>query len=76
METVAFFESISDEKADYRYAAGKWTIKEVLMHIIDTERVFSYRGLAAARAMPRPTTGWMKNCMLETLMFLVDHCIV
>jgi uncharacterized damage-inducible protein DinB len=34
---------------DYRYAAGKWTIKDVLMHIIDTERVFSYRGLVAAR---------------------------
>jgi uncharacterized damage-inducible protein DinB len=54
METVAFFESIPDEKADYRYAEGKWTIKEVLMHIIDTERVFSYRGLAAARGDASP----------------------
>jgi hypothetical protein len=54
METVAFFESIPDEKDDYRYAQGKWTIKEVLMHIIDTERVFSYRGLAAARRDASP----------------------
>src|ERR1044071_3644450 len=54
METVAFFESIPDEKANYRYAEGKWTIKEVLMHIIDTERVFSYRGLAAARGDASP----------------------
>jgi len=49
IETVKYFERIPDDKVDYRYADGKWTIKEVLMHIIDTERVFSYRGLAAAR---------------------------
>src|SRR5262245_1835047 len=54
METVAFFEGIPDGKLDYRYGAGKWTIKEVLMHIIDTERVFSYRGLVAARADASP----------------------
>jgi uncharacterized damage-inducible protein DinB len=49
VETVSFFEDIPAEKVDYRYADDKWTIKEVLMHIIDTERVFSYRGLVAAR---------------------------
>jgi uncharacterized damage-inducible protein DinB len=48
-DTPAFFEKLPEEKLDYRYTAGKWTIKEVLMHIIDTERVFSYRGLVAAR---------------------------
>jgi uncharacterized damage-inducible protein DinB len=48
-ETVRFFETIPREKLDYRYATGKWTIKEVLMHMIDTERVFSYRALVAAR---------------------------
>lgn len=47
--TVSVFESIPAEKHDYRYAEGKWTVKEVLMHLIDTERVFSYRGLVAAR---------------------------
>jgi len=47
--TINYFEKIPDEKLDYKYAADKWTIKEVLMHIIDTERVFSYRGLVAAR---------------------------
>jgi len=53
-DTVTFFESIPNEKLDYRYAAGKWSIKEILMHLIDTERVFSYRGLVAARSDGSP----------------------
>jgi len=48
-DTVRFFEAIPKEKLDYGYAPGKWTIKELLMHLIDTERVFSYRALVAAR---------------------------
>ena len=40
---------ISEEKSDYRYAAGKWSIKEVLNHINDTERIFAYRALCIAR---------------------------
>src|SRR4029079_16143168 len=53
-ETIDFFKNIPPEKHDYRYAEGKWTIKEVLMHIIDTERVFAYRALAAARGDAAP----------------------
>jgi uncharacterized damage-inducible protein DinB len=49
IETVDFFTALPSDKLDYKYAEGKWTIKELLMHIIDTERVFSYRALAAAR---------------------------
>jgi hypothetical protein len=49
INTINRFENIPTEKLDYRYAEGKWTIKEVLMHIIDTERVFSYRALVSAR---------------------------
>ncbi|MFY9241773.1 MAG: DinB family protein [Polaribacter sp.] len=37
------------EKQNYAYAAGKWTLKQVIQHIIDTERVFSYRALCFAR---------------------------
>lgn len=48
-DTVRFFEAIPRDKLDYKYAPGKWTIKELLMHVIDTERVFSYRALVAAR---------------------------
>jgi uncharacterized damage-inducible protein DinB len=54
LETIAFFEKIPNEKLEYRYSDGKWTIKEVFMHIVDTERVFSYRGLAAARGDASP----------------------
>ena len=53
-ETINYFAAIPQEKLDYRYAADKWTIKELFMHIIDTERVFSYRGLVAARGDQSP----------------------
>lgn len=52
--TAQFFASIPSDKHDYRYAEGKWTIKEVFMHIVDTERVFAYRALAAARGDETP----------------------
>ncbi len=43
------FQSISEDKSTYKYAEGKWTLKEVLQHMIDAERVFAYRALAFAR---------------------------
>lgn len=48
-EVIRFFDSIPFEKENYRYAKGKWSIKEVLMHMNDTERVFSYRALVCLR---------------------------
>ena len=44
-----FFESISEEKSGHAYAEGKWTLKELLQHIIDTERIFNFRSLAFSR---------------------------
>nr|WP_257790646.1 DinB family protein [Tenacibaculum sp. SZ-18] len=41
--------NISKEKENFAYAEGKWTIKELIQHIIDTERVFCYRALSFAR---------------------------
>ncbi len=49
-KTKAYFSGIPAEIHEYRYAAGKWTPKEVLLHIIDTERVFMYRALQFSRA--------------------------
>lgn len=48
-ETVSFFEHLPSERLDHKYAEDKWTVKQVLMHIIDTERAFAYRGFVAAR---------------------------
>lgn len=48
-ETVNFFRSLDSKKHNYRYAEGKWTIKDVFMHIIDTERGFSYRAIVCVR---------------------------
>jgi hypothetical protein len=42
------------ERGDYRYAPGKWTLKEVIGHLSDTERVFAYRALSIARGDPAP----------------------
>ncbi len=46
---IQFFKIIKKEKLDYRYAEDKWTIKEILLHLIDTERVFAYRAMCIAR---------------------------
>ena len=43
------FSSISEDKMNSAYAEGKWTIKELIVHLIDAERVFAYRALRCAR---------------------------
>ncbi len=48
-ETLALLSTLSEEQGDYRYAPTKWSIKEMLGHLIDTERVFCYRALRFAR---------------------------
>ena len=50
--------SFPQSKGDYRYAEGKWTIKEVLGHIMDTERVFCYRAMSIARGEKKLLPGF------------------
>lgn len=56
-----FFSSIPPVKREYRYAEDKWTIKELLQHLVDSERIFSYRALRFARKDPTPLAGFEEN---------------
>lgn len=44
-----FFNLVSEEQSYYKYSERKWTVKEILQHVIDTERIFCYRALAISR---------------------------
>jgi uncharacterized damage-inducible protein DinB len=53
--------SLPEEKLTYRYAEGKWTIKEILVHSIDDERIFSCRALRFARNDKTPLPGFEQD---------------
>lgn len=58
---LSLLKGIPSDKWDHRYADGKWTIKEVVQHIIDVERVFSYRALRFARKDQTELPGFDEN---------------
>ncbi|MHA7831156.1 MAG: DinB family protein [Flagellimonas sp.] len=55
---LSLFEEIPEEKLNYAYAEGKWSLAEVLIHMIDTERIFQYRALCIARNDKTPLPGF------------------
>ncbi len=56
-----FCNEISEEKSTFAYAEAKWTLKEMLQHMIDTERIFAYRALAIARKELETLPGFDEN---------------
>ena len=60
-ETLALIRGIPDSRGDFRYAEGKWSIKELLGHVIDSERVFTYRALRFGRGDATPLPGFEQD---------------
>jgi len=56
-ESFALLERVSAERAEYRYAPGKWSLKEVVGHVCDMEWVFTARALCFARGLAAPMPG-------------------
>lgn len=68
-EIQAVFGNFNDEKGLYRYAEGKWSLKEVLGHITDTERVMSYRMLRIARGDSTVLPGFDQDVFIANTSF-------
>ena len=60
-ETLALLAGLSPEKSQHRYAEGKWSVRQVVGHVADTERVFGFRALAFARGDQNELPGFDEN---------------
>lgn len=60
-QTVALFQELGEPNGNVTYAPGKWTVKQVLGHLADDERIFAYRALCIARGDSRPLPGFDEN---------------
>jgi uncharacterized damage-inducible protein DinB len=65
-ELVGAIAAIPEERGGHRYAEGKWSIREVVGHVIDAERIFSYRLLRIARGDATPLAGFEENDYVRT----------
>jgi uncharacterized damage-inducible protein DinB len=64
-ETLAFLQGISEEKSLHRYAPDKWSLRQVLNHLNDTERMFLFRALWFARGFDSPLPSFDENISAE-----------
>ena len=64
-ELLETIKDLSEEKLAFQYAEGKWTIKELLQHLIDTERIMSYRALRFSRSDATELQGFDENWYVE-----------
>ena len=60
-----FLNELTDEKASFAYAEGKWTVKQLVGHVIDTERILAYRLLRISRNDRTPLPGFDENAFIE-----------
>lgn len=64
-QTLQIYSKLNDESALYKYAEGKWSLKEVLQHLIDCERVFQYRALSISRGDVQILPGFDEELFAE-----------
>src|SRR5215475_3088866 len=67
--TLSLIRGLSAAQGDLRYAPGKWSVKEVIGHLIDTERIFAYRALRFARNDATPLPGFDENGFVDNAGF-------
>ncbi|MCM3900918.1 MAG: DinB family protein [Pyrinomonadaceae bacterium] len=71
-ETAGLLNSIPESRANFRYAPDKWSIKELVGHLIDCERIFAYRALRFARNDQTPLSGFEQDDYVSNASF--DSC--
>jgi len=64
---IQFFNDIKVDQWNHRYEPGKWSVKEVLQHVVDTERIMSYRALRVARNDMTPMPGFEQDDYIKTV---------
>jgi uncharacterized damage-inducible protein DinB len=64
-DLVRLLSPLTEEQAEFRYAPGKWSVKEVLGHISDTERIFAYRMLRIARGDQTPLASFEQDGYIQ-----------
>ena len=68
-DTARLLGAVAERDADFRYAEGKWSIKDVVGHLADSERIFAYRALRFARGDATPLPGFDENALVANARF-------
>lgn len=60
-----FYTAVPKDRLDYRYALGKWTLRDTVQHVMDWERIFTARAVVIARGAKGPLSGYDQNDMVD-----------